>query len=496
MKKNILFLLIISFLFTCSGFTQDKEHLFDDDFKLFKKKESGFFNLSNKSYSENINKKLKINTLTSDTLKYHSAYPEYNRKSNMFIAISEVVGLNFGLGAFNNYVGGNDFAKITFKSVKHNLDTGFVWDDDVFIVNQFGHPYHGNLYFNMARTTGYSFWESVPFAFGGSLMWEMFMETDPPQTNDIIQTTVGGIMLGEMTYRITSLILDESKTGMNRFFREFISTIINPVRGFNRLIRGEMSRHTPTNVNDVFPIKQRLNVGYAGINPSETVKFDKSHLMLEYIFTYGWMYDKKDVKPFDFFRVRLGFDARKGDSPSSWAYAYGLLWGTNHFTKRKESFTFGVFHDYDFFYNPLFRLGTQSVGLGMIYRSPVDWKVRLLGSFHSNFVALGAFNSIYTRGPYRDYDYSIGNKTMLEVATGYGPVDLVLEYRFYYLKTVNGWPGYHMFGVLNPKLLIDIYKGFGIGAEYLLYHRHGTFEDAADYNKRISEQRLYLSYFF
>jgi len=85
---------------------------------------------------------------------------------------------------------------------------------------------------------------------------------------------------------------------------------------------------------------------------------------------------------------------------------------------------------------------------------------------------------------------------MLEVATGYGPVDLVLEYRFYYLKTVNGWPGYHMFGVLNPKLLIDIYKGFGIGAEYLLYHRHGTFEDAADYNKRISEQRLYLSYFF
>jgi hypothetical protein len=237
-------------------------------------------------------------------------------------------------------------------------------------------------------------------------------------------------------------------------------------------------------------------VGYAGINPSETVKFDKSHLMLEYIFTYGWMYDKKDIKPFDFFRIRLGFDARKGDSPSSWVYAYGLLWGKNHSTKRKESFTFGAFHDYDFFYNQLYRLGTQSVGLGMIYRSPVDWKVRLMGSFHSNFVAMGAFNSIYSKGEVRDYDYSIGNKTMLEVATGYGPVNLVLEYRFYYLKTVNGWPGQHIFGVVNPKLLIDIYKGFGIGAEYLFYHRHGTFENAADYNKRISEQRLYLSYFF
>ena len=135
----------------------------------------------------------------------------------------------------------------------------------------------------------------------------------------------------------------------------------------------------------------------------------------------------------------------------------------------------------------------------MIYFSPEDWKVRLRGSFHSNFVALGAFNSIYSRGEVRDYDYSIGNKTMLEIGTGYGPVDLLLEYRFYYLKTVNGWPGQHIFGVVNPKLLIDIYKGFGIGAEYLFYHRHGSFEDAPgleDYNRRLSEQRLYLSYFF
>ncbi len=489
---------MIFFFTNCSGFSQEQDLLLNNEFKLFKKKEYRFFKLSDEVYSELFEKKLEERPVIIDTSKYHSAFQEYNWKSNMFIPIGEVIGLNFSLSAFNNYVGGHEYAKISFKSVKHNLDTGFVWDDDDFSMNQFGHPYHGNLYFNMARTNGHSFWESVPFAFGGSSMWEMFMETDPPQTNDIIQTSIGGAMLGEMTYRITSLILDESKTGMNRFFREFISTIINPVRGFNRLIRGEMSRHTTTNVNDVFPVMHKLNVGYAGINQTEKVKFDKSNLMLEYIFTYGWMYNQKEIKPFDFFRIRLGFDARKGDSPSSWVYAYGLLWGTNHFTKRKESFTFGAFHDYDFFYNSLYRLGMQSVGLGMIYRSPVDWKVRLMGSFHSNFVAMGAFKPIYSKEEVRDYDYTIGNKTMIEVLAEFGPIGLCLEYRFYYLKTVNGWAGQHKFGVLNPKILISIYKGFGLGAEYLFYYtqRHGIFENAERYNRTISEQRLYLSYFF
>lgn len=440
--------------------------------------------------------KKEFNLSATDTLRYHRYYPEYNPKRNMLIPIGEVLFINFGLAAFNNYVGNQPYAKITFKSVQHNLDTGFVWDDDVFVVNQFGHPYHGGLYFSTARTSGYNFWESFPYAFGGSLMWEMFMETDPPQTNDLIQTSIGGAMLGEMTYRLSSLILDESTSGTNRVLREIAATIISPVRGFNRLIHGDMSRRTKRNINDVFPVYNRLNLGYAGINPNEQVKFEKSHLMIEYIFTYGNTFDNGIVNPFDFFRLRLGFDARKGDAPSSWAYAYGLLWGKN-LTKREDSrFIIGVFHDYDFFYNQLYKLGSQSVGLGFIYFSPVQSKLRTLVSFHSNFIALSALNSIYRKGEVRDYDYGIGNKTMLEGGLMYGPLSLILEYRFYYTKTVNGFPGHSSFGFFNPKILVDIYKGFGAGLEYIFYHRFGTFEGVADYSKRTSEQRLYLSYFF
>lgn len=433
-----------------------------------------------------------------DTTKYHRFYPKYNKRESLMIPIYESAGMNIGLALFNNYVGGASFAKITFKSVKHNLDTGFVWDDDVFVVNQFGHPFHGSIYFNTARSTGFSYWESVPFAFGGSLMWEMFMETDPPQTNDIIQTTFGGVMVGEMTYRLTSLILDESTRGANRTMREVVSAILNPARGFNRLVSGDMFRHTPTNVNDVFPVTSRLNVGYAGISASETVNFDKNHFMLEYLLVYGNNVGRdKEYKPFEFFRLRAGFDAAKADAPSTWIHAYGLIYGKNILNKKNDDvLVFGVFHDYDYNYNNIIQLGTQSVGLGLIYDTPEKRKFRMVGTFHSNFVVMGAINSIYQKGPFRNYDYTIGNKTMLEFGIYFKPVSLILDYKFYYLYTVNGFPGHANFGILNPKLLVDIYKGFGIGTEYVYYHRHGTFEGVADYNKSISEFKIYGSYLF
>ncbi|MBK8982872.1 MAG: DUF3943 domain-containing protein [Ignavibacteria bacterium] len=503
---KILSLLLCIFFYTVSAYSQITLKLNESKKGFLSSEEISGQKMNENSsgiYEMSLNKKLKSGknnfTKRSDTLKYHRFYPQYLKRSSLLVPIYEAAGMNIGLSLFNNYVSGAEFAKISFKSVRHNLDTGFVWDDDVFVVNQFGHPFHGSIYFNTARSTGFSYWESIPFAFGGSLMWEMFMETDPPQTNDILQTTLGGTMVGEMTYRLSSLILDESTSGPNRIVRETISTILNPARGFNRLISGDMFRRTPANVNDVFPVTSRLNVGYAGINPSSSVNFDKSHLMVELLFIYGKEIGKdKEYNPFEFFRIRAGFDAGKNDAPSTWISAYGLITAKNILKKKDaKTLVFGVFHDYDYYYNTIIKLGTQSVGVGLIYNTTeTKSKIRMLGSLHTNFVAMGALNSIYQKGPNRNYDYTIGNKTMLEMGVNYKFVNFLLEYRFYYLYTVNGFPGHSIFGVLNPKLLVNVYKGVGIGAEYLFYHRHGTFENVADYNKRISEQRLYLSYLF
>ena len=149
-----------------------------------------------------------------------------------------VFGINMGVWAFDRYIRKADFAYINGRTIKDNLKHGFVWDNDAMGTNMFMHPYHGSLYFNSARSNGYNFWQSGLFAFGGSFMWEMFMENEYPSTNDIIATPIGGMALGEVTYRVSDLILDDRKTGWSRFGLEFAGFLVSPMRGLTRIING------------------------------------------------------------------------------------------------------------------------------------------------------------------------------------------------------------------------------------------------------------------
>ena len=437
-----------------------------------------------------------VSVNVNDSLSYHYAYPEFNKKPGIWLPAVEVFGFNAGLAAFNNYVSDQSFAKISFESFVNNLKHGFEWDSDVFTVNQFGHPYHGNLYFNTARSNGYSFLESAPFVLGGSLMWELAMETDPPQTNDLINTTFGGIMLGEMTHRISSLLLDESKFGGERFSREVLAFFVNPIRGFNRLLRGDMWRHTSTNVNDFFPFKSMINIGYAGANPKKKFTFDKNNILAEYILIYGDTFLGKSFKPFDFFRLKIGFDAMHGTEPSTWVDSYGLLYGKSVYESGNKKLILGLFQDYDFFYNEVYHLGTQSVGPGAVLYLPMGKSFKLVTTIHSNFVMLGAVNSTFIEGENRDYDFSVGDKTLVDAAVYYGPLSLQLEYRLFLLKSIDGSQGNHVMGFLNPKLLLEIYKGLGLGTEFIFYHRNSSYKKSNTLNGNLSEHRFYLTYIF
>src|SRR5207253_7258198 len=115
---------------------------------------------------------------------------------------------------------------------------------DRFGINFIGHPYTGTLYFNSARSNGYSYWQSFPFGIEGSLMWEYFGENTKPSYNDIINTPVNGAFLGEILYRISSKILDDRTKGMQRFSRELLAGLIDPMRGVNRLLQGKSFRKT------------------------------------------------------------------------------------------------------------------------------------------------------------------------------------------------------------------------------------------------------------
>ena len=57
-----------------------------------------------------------------------------------------------------NLIRGQVTAHITPKTWWANMEQGGVWDLDDFVVNQIGHPYQGNNYFNTGRANGLSFY--------------------------------------------------------------------------------------------------------------------------------------------------------------------------------------------------------------------------------------------------------------------------------------------------------------------------------------------------
>ena len=137
------------------------------------------------------------------------------------------VGINvlYGLG---NLARGEQTARITPKTWWANMQQGMVWDLNDFAVNQIGHPYQGSNYFDAARANGLNFYESSALAAFGSATWEFYGETNPASLNDFINTTLGGISLGEMLHRTGWLIRNPRATGKRRLWSEIGAAAVDP----------------------------------------------------------------------------------------------------------------------------------------------------------------------------------------------------------------------------------------------------------------------------
>ena len=191
-----------------------------------------------------------------------------------------------------------------------------VWDNDAMGTNMFMHPYHGSLYFNSARSNGYNFWQSGLFAFGGSFMWEMFMENEYPSTNDIIATPIGGMALGEVTYRVSDLILDDRKTGWSRFGLEFAGFLVSPMRGLTRIINGDAWKRRSTSGKQfgVPDVSVDVSLGIRTLELKDEILDKGVGLASEINVEYGDRFDAEDTKPYDYFSIQANLNWQK-DQP-------------------------------------------------------------------------------------------------------------------------------------------------------------------------------------
>ena len=192
--------------------------------------------------------------------------PAYNPRYPWYLVSGRVVVTNVANWAAARYIYKVDWTSSGAKDWGNAFKKGPEWDADGFGINFIGHPHTGNYYFNIARSNGYSYWASFPFVLQGSLLWEYLGENTKPSYNDMINTPVSGMFLGEIFYRISSNILDDRTRGAERVFREILAGIINPPRAFNRLTQGKMKRVTNQEVYQKEPLNITVNAGASRIN--------------------------------------------------------------------------------------------------------------------------------------------------------------------------------------------------------------------------------------
>ena len=420
--------------------------------------------------------------------------PVFNKRYPVWIPATRVAFTNIVNWTVVRYVFKYDWAKISTATWKQNLRGPWVWDKDRFGINFLGHPHTGNYYFNTARSNGYTFLQSFPFAVGGSLMWELFGEKDPPSKNDLINTTISGMFLGEILYRVSSNILDDRTRGGNRIFRELLAGLINPPRAFNRLTQGKMFRVTSKEVYQKEPLNITLNGGIHKVNTDNHFGSGPTNFIVNMQLDYGDPFEIRHRKPFDLFRFRiesrLGRDRKLVDN----VVGYGILAGKN-IIKGKNGILLGIFQHYDYWNNKIFELGTLGFGPGIISRIHLGRNSNLYSGIHIAVVPLAGNSTRF--GPdtseFRAYNFGGGVEGRVEETLNLTKwVSVGFNAYYYLIHTYDGLPGNSLVGILKPRITLKLLKNTSIGLEHHIYYNDRFASDLPDLHLKRTEQKLFI----
>src|SRR5688572_4686262 len=410
-----------------------------------------------------------------------------------------------------NLLRGQVTAEITPKTWWDNMKHGWVWDLDDFEVNQIGHPYQGNNYYTSGRANGLSFYESAALTAFGSGTWEFFGETNLPSVNDFINTTLGGIALGEMFHRISWMVRDTRATGRGRFWREFGALAIDPVTGLNRFLRGDSDRISEKPADMVPSTIQGFTSAGVLWRGSETRAIDATgQPTLFRSMLYGDLRTGHSRTPYDAFSVRLRMG---GGAKLSEARVRGRLLG-QPLGGGKTQFT--VMQSYDYQNNDAYATGAQSFEAAAGRTFALSSRSAMFLSGWGGLSVLGAIDSLplgateqpeeeeptseagqgVSEGP-RFYDYGPG-ATMGALAqfTRDQRALVTVLYEGRHLYSLDGVRANHFLQRARVDLTVPLRGSLGIGAsgEYFFRQSFYQTEERAQIEYRFPQFRAYFTW--
>jgi len=376
----------------------------------------------------------------------------------LFLGISEITPW-----ILDRYISNKDYAHISWKTVGHNINPGsWEFDNDEFQTNQFGHPYHGSNFYSAFRVNGYSFWQSAPAAFAGSYLWETFAENQAPAPNDFINTSYGGVILGEMTYRLSNKIVNNKTHGVKRQVNEVFAFLINPMNGLHRITTGQWGKVTGNSAErDSSKIHAEFGLGVRTFNTDKTNAQTGWYGHIELL--YGTPYENYRT-PFSNFTADIEFG--KDDSTRiNTVSVYGSLAGWEIASTEKDQHLAILSANYDYIRNVAFFYGAQSLRINVLSEFDISKKITINTSVGGGAVILGAVpDKFLTRG--RNYDYGSGAALNLSGGiTVANKLNCTLNYRGGWLVTLNGNASHYFVHTFSSEVSYNIIKNLAITAE-------------------------------
>jgi hypothetical protein len=363
------------------------------------------------------------------------------REPGYTVPALEILGFDFLLNRYNHATSGVTDYDVTWSSIRRNLHSSWVVDNDPFNVNQLGHPYQGSMYHGFARSSGLGFWPSMGLTFAGSAGWEIAGEQTRPSRNDQVASGIGGSFLGEALYRMANLLLEKGG-GLPPFWREAGAAAVSPSNAFNRLVYGRGTGRIFSSNGAAY--YSRLQVGAMGTAQNRSGFSQVLHRnegQANFALDYGLPgqpgYEYR--RPFDYFAFEA--TASSGAGVES-VFTRGLLLGRDYAVKDTVRGVWGLYGTYDYLSPQSFRVSTTALSLGTTgeWRASDKWAVQgsVLGGV--GYAAVGALNT----GLSDDYHYGVSPQALVSMRVIHGN-DLSFDVtgREYFVAKASTGPGGH-----------------------------------------------------
>ena len=438
---------------------------------------------------------------------------EWGARHSPFMAGFEVVTINLVTWGINHWLRDADFTRVYPKTWWENISGGFEYDGNLFSTNVMDHPFHGSLYHNAGRSNGLRFWSTVPYTIGGSLMWECCGETHPMAMNDVINTSLGGIALGEATYRLSSAVLDNESGGFARFGRETAAFVLNPIRGFNRVTSGRAfeTMPNPADPDERTPgyFSMRMDGGYRGVGTGSagSLQAPSDGAFAALHIGYGDAFGGRRGGAFDVFELDMQLNFADRNLLGGLAIRGNLLTRTLKQGDGAEH-AWAVVQGYEYDNTNAYQYGSQTVSARLESRWPMGSSSEIRTRFQGGVTILGTLDSEFDfdgrvpfEGSLRNFEYGPGLDGRLEIEARAGRARLGASWRSTWLGTVNDTPvnggdAVHWLHWGKARGLVPIGTRLAVGTDVSLFVRDSGYriEGVIPARLTVPEIRIYGSW--